>query len=244
MSSLSSSKPAPYRPPHLCKKDSGVSFSSSNPSRSPPKGSASNPLRTSSSSSQSVQSWRSGARPLSSVSTVMPSFKDLEIGMIFHLPETPAPVSSKIQKELTCRQNQNPWKHPVVVVRKYEDAGVECVDIRLFTSFGERGGLSNKNPHHHRFFMLADNSVDNTPHGNTKLVTMKGNARFGKVTYLNLSADSQYPIEYKHLELYNNQSPMQFDAISLRNIQGEGRRIEEAKSTAYQQPKKLHHKWR
>jgi hypothetical protein len=174
----------------------------------------------------------------------MPSFVDLEIGMIFYLPLTPPPASSRIQTELTRRQNQDPWNHPAVVVEKYEDAGEECVKIRLFTTFSERGGLGNKNPHHHHFFMLADNSEDNEPHGNTKLATMKGRARFGKKTYLNLSADSKYPIEYKHLDLYNNQAPMQFDAISLRNIQDEAHRTKLAKSMAFRFPERVNHQWR
>jgi hypothetical protein len=194
--------------------------------------------------SQSVESWRIGAGPSSSVKKGIPSFKDLEIGMIFYLPLTPAPASSRIHTELTRRRNQEPWNHPAVVVDKYLDAGEECVKIRLFTTFSGRGGLESKDLRHHHFFMLADNREDTVPHGDTDLATMKGGAKFGKKTYLNLSAESQYPIEYKHLDLYNNHAPMQFDAFSLHLIQDEADRIVAAKSSLSPFPERVNRSWR
>lgn len=211
MSSFSSSKPVTYMPPHLRRKDSGISSPTPSPPSSPPKASAS-------------LAWRIGAKPLSSDDKGMPSFEDLELGMVLYLPAIPPPSSSRMHKVLVGKK-QEPWNHAVVVVGKWSDPGEECVEIRICTSFNGKH-VEEACPNHQGLHMLAANSEDNKPHGTTSLATIIGHARFSKRTYINLSADSHYPIEYKHLDLWEKKSPMKFDDISLQRIRSEANRIQ------------------
>lgn len=139
--------------------------------------------------------------------------------MVLYLPSTPVPPGSRMEKIL-AGENQNPGNHPAVVVGKWEDLdGEECVEIRLCTTLcGTDVREKKKKDYQQEWFMLADNTEDNKPHGTTSLATLIGSARFGRRTYINLSRNSRYPIEYKHLDLWNHKAPMIFDAISLRRI--------------------------
>jgi hypothetical protein len=146
----------------------------------------------------------------------LPSFDDVELGMVFFLPYEKAPADSKIHATLT--ETENPWGHPAVVVEKSSDCGEACVRIRLCTSFGGRRIEKAKFPEHQHFFLLADNEEDAIPHEGTALARMVGSAKFGKRTYVNLSLKSEYAIEYKYLAPWTSASQIQFDCKAVNMI--------------------------
>ncbi|KAH5586802.1 hypothetical protein HBI65_243070 [Parastagonospora nodorum] len=162
-------------------------------------------------------SWRVGAAPPSSTDKNLPSFDNVELGMVFYLPTEEKLVGSKIH-EYMKGTDQNPWCHPAVVVGKEIDfQGVECVQIRLCTTFNGHTVTEKKPPHQQRLFMLADNNQDDKPHPGTTLAKMIG-ARFSKRTYVNLSENSEYDVEYMYLTSYNGKPPMRFDRESVQKI--------------------------
>ena len=77
--------------------------------------------------------------------------------------------------------------------------------------------------HHWQYFMLADNDEDRIPHAGTALARVRpGSPRFAKRTYINLSAGSEYIIEYKHLQRWTTKSssgPITFDQSSFEEMQ-------------------------
>jgi hypothetical protein len=138
--------------------------------------------------------------------------------MVFHLPLIEPPADSIIHQRIKqVGQEQAPWNHPAVVVAKWEEGGKQCVSIRLCTTFGGVSVQERKPEHQQKFFLLADNEVDQEPHGNTCLAKMETGSGFSKRTYVNLSHNSVYPIEYKHLDRYGTKPPMRFDS-EARNI--------------------------
>lgn len=162
-------------------------------------------------------SWRLGAAPPSSIDKALPSFDDVELGMVFHLPTEEKLVGSKIH-EYVKGTGQNPWCHPAVVVgKKVDSKGEECVQIRLCTTFNGQTVTERKPAQQRRLFILADNHQDNEPHLGTTLAKMIG-ARFGKRTYVNLSENSEYDVEYRYLTSYNGKPPMRFDHESVQKI--------------------------
>jgi hypothetical protein len=164
--------------------------------------------------------WRTGATPLSSSSNKnLLSFDNVKLGMVFFLPDEQRLAGSRIHEQLRGSY-QSPWCHPAVVVGKRKAAdGVECVEIRLCTTFDGTHVEEKKLPHQQEFFMLADNAQDNVPHGNTVLAKMiPGSARFGKRSYINLSFKAKYTVEFSHLLPFNGKRPMQFDADALQRI--------------------------
>mgnify|MGYP003629404388 CR=1 FL=1 len=146
----------------------------------------------------------------------MPRFEDLQEGMVFFLPEPPK--SSRMQVTI-AGTGQNPWRHPVVVTDKRAVDGENCVEIRLCTSFGDQRITStDKKPHQYNMFVLADNNIDTVPHGYTRLAGLiVGSAKFPKRTYVNLSKDSTYEIEYDYLTPWDK-GPIQFDKAAMARI--------------------------
>ncbi|KAF2127180.1 hypothetical protein P153DRAFT_295815 [Dothidotthia symphoricarpi CBS 119687] len=163
--------------------------------------------------------WRSGAKPLSAPSTSVPSYDSVELGHVVKLPKV-TDTSSIIHVGLAQGGDQEPWDHPAVITGKFEKGGEQYVRIRLTTSFGGRTVEARKPSHQRRFFILADNAEDQTPHSGTVLASMKaGSARFVKRTYVNLSRNSEYVIEYKHLTTWAiGHKQMTFDAVSTKRI--------------------------
>jgi hypothetical protein len=148
----------------------------------------------------------------------MPSFDKVELGMVFHLPVTPAPADSRIQAKL-AREPQSPWNHPIVITRKWEENGEQCVSFAGCTTFKGQRIEDVKKEHEQIQFLLAANSQDEVPHGSTRLAMMEDKTKkFSRRTYVNLSPDSEFEIEYKHLELYGFRPPMKFNGDALKRI--------------------------
>jgi hypothetical protein len=73
--------------------------------------------------------------------------------------------------------------------------------------------VNYKPSHQQKWFLLAANEEDEEPHGDTCLAKMEaGSGKFVRRTYVNLSANSVFPIEYKHLGLFGTKPPMRFDS--------------------------------
>jgi hypothetical protein len=212
---MSSLTPAKYVPPHK----RGLPT----PPLTPPSSRSSSPASSCSPSPPPTRglmgSWRATAAPPSSSNKSLPSFDNVELGMVFYLPAEEKLTGSRIHEQLHG-SDQSPWCHPAVIVGKRKAAdGEECVEVRLCTTLRGTHVEVKKQFHQQGFFMLADNTEDNTPHGSTILARMTGSSRFGKRTYINLSFNSKYTVEYRHLTPYNGNPPMQFDADALEKIQ-------------------------
>lgn len=119
-----------------------------------------------------------------------------------------------------ARNKQDPWEHPAVITRKVVVNGEQCVGIRTTTTFGGQGIEKKKKPYHWRYFILADNTEDQTPHSGTVLATTKdGSAKFQKRTYINISPEGELIVEYKHLTAWAiNHKQITFDAASTKRI--------------------------
>ncbi|KAL5120122.1 hypothetical protein ACEQ8H_001947 [Pleosporales sp. CAS-2024a] len=162
--------------------------------------------------------WRSTAAPPAAIRKVLPSFDDVEAGMVFYLPDEGDMLGSRIHESIG-NQPQSPWCHPAVITRKgVEDDGEECVEIRLCTSFGGMDVVAKKPLQQQALFMLASNSEDENTHGGTCLARLQDSGRFGKRTYVNLSRNSVYTVEYRRLTAFKGKPPMQFDAVSTQKI--------------------------
>ncbi|KAH7389602.1 hypothetical protein DE146DRAFT_171077 [Phaeosphaeria sp. MPI-PUGE-AT-0046c] len=160
--------------------------------------------------------WRVNAAPLKSLRK--PSFDDVKLGMVFHLPGKQNVKDSLLSLELN--EPNRPWDHPAVVVGKFVQHGQEFVEIRGCTTFHGQQVEAVKPKHQQSFFLLADNDEDVAVHGGTRLGRMApGSTRFCKRTYVNLSWDSLYPVKYEHLELHNGKLPIQFDQDAVDMIQ-------------------------
>jgi hypothetical protein len=214
-----------YVPPGRRRQSSSSSCSSSSltptfssTSSSPRTPSLCRSRRSSTLSSRLAESWRTDTGPLSLGIKGLPCFDEVDLGMVFFLPDIQLQLESRIQDKL-AGSSQFPWNHPAVVVAKSVENGEQCVRIRLCTSFrGQR--VEDRKPYHQqKYFVLADNSEDLVPHCNTRLARMEpGSASFSKRTYVNMSHDSEYPIEYKHLALWECKPSMRFDHASFEMI--------------------------
>jgi hypothetical protein len=224
------SSPNPYRPPMgkfsyangparssppESSWDLSRSWRRGDPSPTPP--SSSSPSPSPSPPPSSSTNWRAGARSLLPEIN-LPSFDKVELGMVFHLPGDPAPANSRIQAKL-AREPQSPWNHPVVITRKWEENGEQCVSFRTCTTFKSQHIEIVKKQRERTQFLLAANHEDEMPHGTTRLAMMEaGSRRFARRTYVNLSPGSEFEIEYKHLALFGHKPPMKFDSDALKRI--------------------------
>lgn len=137
-------------------------------------------------SSALIDNWRTNANPLRR--KVLPNYKDVKEGQLCWLPPTPPSNDSKIYKKLDLEAPTScPFGHTVVVTRKWEENGEEYVDFRTCTSFSSRGGIKGKPEHQRRYFLHAEGPESQD---------------FKKDTYVTVGAFSDYPIEYKHLEVW------------------------------------------
>jgi hypothetical protein len=153
-------------------------FSSTSSSPRTPSSSRSRPLSTL--SSKLAESWRTSAGSLSLGIKGLPSFDEVDLGMVFFLPDIRLQLESRIQDKLAS-SSQFPWSHPAVVVAKSVKNSEQCVRIRLCTSFGGKRVEDRKPYHQQKYFVLADNSEDSVPHCNTRLARMgPGSVRFSK----------------------------------------------------------------
>jgi hypothetical protein len=138
--------------------------------------------------------------------------------MVLHL-SNPAPPESRIHQKLLAGGAQDPWNHPAVIVGKWIADGEQCVSIRLCTTFHGTRIVDYKTARHQKLYVLAANEEDEKPHGDTCLAEMEaGSGKFGRRTYVNLSANSVFPIEYKHLGLFGTKPPMRFDSKARDTI--------------------------
>ena len=145
-------------------------------------------------------------------------YEDAEPGDVVFLPEQQPPPDSIIHEKLGANANQEPWGHPAVVTGKFLSGGKKCVSIRLCTSFGGKRIEAHRKPEHWGLFVLADNDEDAKPQGFTRLATLvPGSGKFQKRTWVNLGWNSEYFIEFQHLEAWGP-TLIKFDAKSTQNI--------------------------
>ncbi|KAF2833940.1 hypothetical protein CC86DRAFT_415965 [Ophiobolus disseminans] len=162
--------------------------------------------------------WRTNAGPPPSIG--LPSWEKARVGDIVYLDPISAPLDSVIHGKLAMESPQSPWGHPAIILGKYEKSGVQCVDIRLCTSFDNKTVMQRKPERQWGLFMLVDNDQDRQPHAGTTLGTVvPGSPRFSKRTYINLSANSAYPIEYKYLTRWNPpKGQIQIDQDTVKKV--------------------------
>jgi hypothetical protein len=119
--------------------------------------------------------------------------------MVVYLPDCPPPDSSIIWDKLARESTQRPWNHPAVIVGK----GEGCVFIRLCTSFGGRSLETARIRKFWELYLAADEHAA------------------GKKTWVNLSPNSRYPIEYHHLRPVEGASEkIKFSQKSIDRIVG------------------------
>ncbi|OAK95886.1 hypothetical protein IQ06DRAFT_360183 [Phaeosphaeriaceae sp. SRC1lsM3a] len=159
--------------------------------------------------------WRTNAGPQKAPRK--PSYYDVKLGMVFHLPGTQAVKDSLLPQNLA--PTNRPWDHPAVVIAKFLLNGEEYVQFRTCTTFHGQKVEVAKPKRQQGLFLLADNDEDVVVHGRTRLGEMaRGSSRFSKRTYVNLSFESIYSVKYEHLELHNGKLPIQFDQEAIDMI--------------------------
>lgn len=197
----------------------------SSPNSSPPCSPPSHPTtawrrRSSSSSSEpwaTSKNWRTNTPPLPT--RILPRYEDVELGDVLLLPPQLPPPNSIIFEKLAGSADQRPWGHPAVITGKFVEAGKECVRIRLCTTFGGRKIEDVKQIHQRKMYVLTDNQYDAKPHKGTRLVKMADSSgKFQKRSYVNLSWNAEYPIEFEHLTRWTGRMPLKFDAESTQRI--------------------------
>lgn len=165
------------------------------------------------SSPSSTKSWQSGSPP-SPTRRGCPIHVDLTLGTVFHLPLAQPDPSSVIFKELV--EGDEPWGHPVVIIGKITKAGQDFVKFRTCTTFHGQHIDVAKPWYRRQTFLLADNSTDNVPHGDSELAMMApGSARFKRRTYVNINRE--YTIEYHNLDAWSGPQVV-FDQASTQRI--------------------------
>ncbi|RMZ66173.1 hypothetical protein GMOD_00005250 [Pyrenophora seminiperda CCB06] len=172
--------------------------------------------------SSSPRNWRntspSAATPPKACKK--PDFQDLVEGQILYLRDSVA-----IQDSLRSNnQGGNPVDHPVVILGKFNKKGAECVQFRHLTSFGGKS-LEERKPEHQRHFFLPCESQDgSSPSEGAHIATLEaGSGVLAKRSYVNLSPNSIYQIEYTHLEVYKDQESLRFDTASTSYIKSKVR---------------------
>jgi hypothetical protein len=144
----------------------------------------------------------------------------VQVGQVFNLPKIPESSDSIIHRQMG--RDENPWNHPVVVIRKWVgDGGEELVDIRMCTTFGGARIENHKVERQWGLFALADNDQDRVPHPNGRFATMAPSSdRFKKRTYINLSPGAAKSVEYRFLTSWVTASgmPIQFDKTWAEEI--------------------------
>lgn len=108
----------------------------------------------------------------------------------------------------------------MVVVGKYRGKnGEECVKFRLVTSFGGQR-LQNRKPYWQwKFFVLCENSKEQAQAEEVRVAKVaSGCDAFKKRCYVNLSPNSLYHIEYRHLGIFATQPNIRFDSLSTSEM--------------------------
>ena len=114
---------------------------------------------------------------------------------------------------------QSPWGHPAVIVGMFQHGGKQCVKIRLCSSFHGHRIEDHKKAEQWGYHILAANEEDEVPYPGSQLATMaSGSGKFEKRTYVNLSPNSEYPIELANLMPWKGTLPLTFDLPSLQRI--------------------------
>lgn len=136
----------------------------------------------------------------------LPSFPELKEGYVCFLPSVPPPMVSRIHQGLASRPTSSPWNHAAVVTRKFTGNGEECIKFRLCTTFGNKTLQEHKNKWHWQYFLAAEGTEC---------------PQFSRNTYVNMSPNSEYTIEYKHIQLWcGNNAQTYFKGEKLRDIVG------------------------
>ncbi|KAG9190683.1 hypothetical protein G6011_08771 [Alternaria panax] len=153
--------------------------------------------------SSSSLDWRSGSlpRPISH-QAVLPPFKRLEDGYILYIPPAPIPSSSIIRRHSNQSQFED---HPIVVLGTRRDAGDDIVMFRHIASFGGVPVEEKKSKHLQGFFMLCENSQDKGKKSTNPIAKMALGPPLKKRSYVNLSHNSFFEIEYRYLAPFHGE---------------------------------------
>ncbi|KAH7379996.1 hypothetical protein BKA66DRAFT_571079 [Pyrenochaeta sp. MPI-SDFR-AT-0127] len=222
LSSPSSSPPSSASTTWRCRSSISSPSSSSSPPSPPLSHSSTSTTwrrRSSASSSdwETSCNWRTGNPRLPT--RALPRYEDAQPGDVLFLPLQLPPSDSIIFEKLALSAEQRPWGHPAVITGKFMEAGKECVRIRLCTTFGGRKIEDVKPVWRWKMFALAENEQDEKPQEGTRLVKMAvGSGNFQKRSYVNLSKNAEYPIEFVHLDCWTGRVPLKFDSESTQRI--------------------------
>ncbi|KNG52275.1 hypothetical protein DDE82_000481 [Stemphylium lycopersici] len=202
-SSSSSSSSSPPPPPHVSWRSR-----SSSPQSSPSPLRAQNPWA-------SKSNWRNGSPPKPKPTIGKPEFENLVEGQVLYLAWPP--LSSIFWKHPGM---SDPEGHPVVVIAKRKNrAGENCVDFRITTTFGGKRLQDKKSAYHWQYFMQCENSVEMVNQNEVRLAKMAPDSEvFKKRSYVNMSPNSLYHIEYEHLSAFRDQPELRFDKQTVSEI--------------------------
>ena len=106
---------------------------------------------------------------------------ECKVGRVIRMPDESDLSPTTIRRDITG----DPWLHPAVITKIWEDKGVKLVKLRACTSFTNRGGIGGKAEWHHHYFVKA------TP----DQLTSESDV-FRKQCWVNCSPGQESTIEY------------------------------------------------
>jgi hypothetical protein len=141
----------------------------------------------------------------------------LKEGDIVYLTAAPIPSSSIIRQHPNQSRFEN---HPVVVLGKERQWGTAIVDFRQLTTFAGVAVEDKKVEQQRHFYMMVQNRQDEKTASTHPIARMApGFDPLAKRSYVNLSPNSRFKIEYKYLEAFGTDGLRRLDAESVSYIQ-------------------------
>lgn len=147
-----------------------------------------------------------------------PDYQNLVVGQILFLPAIGIPSSSILWSN---QVGGDPTRHPLVITKKFKDVwGVECVQFRSLTTFRGQTVEDRKPAHQQHYYVQVDSREDPSPVGGAQTATFEaGSDVLAKRSYVNLSPNSTYEVEYTHLEIFRGYPSVRLDIASISYIQ-------------------------
>ncbi|KAI4630521.1 uncharacterized protein J4E88_000437 [Alternaria novae-zelandiae] len=149
----------------------------------------------------------------------LPPPDELMEGDIVYLTPKTIPKSSIIRSHV----NQSGFEdHPIVVLGKERRKGTMIVSFRLLTTFNGHTVEEKRQGdrrHQRKFFMMVDNHQDRVNSTINPVAKMApGFDALKKRSYVNLSRNSRFEVEYEYLEAFGKDPLRRLDAKSVSYI--------------------------
>ncbi|KAI4954285.1 hypothetical protein J4E91_001996 [Alternaria rosae] len=149
----------------------------------------------------------------------LPPPDELMEGDIVYLTPKKIPDSSIIRSH----QNQSGFEnHPIVVLGKERRKGTTIVSFRQLTTFNGRTVEEKKmgdRKHQQKFYMMVENHQDRVNSTVNPVAKMTpGFDALKRRSYVNLSPNSRFEIEYEYLEAFGKDGLRRLDAESVSYI--------------------------